>query len=157
MPAQSKASPKRSSDLCAKLKRKLNEREEELKEAREQQKATSEILRIISSSPAISQPVFDAIVMSAARLFGGLDVSLRLVVGEHLEVVATTLPQKHAGRLSRPVNDEAYPTTRSILRKELIVLPDVLTAEWVSEAAKQRASSAGFVGLFVHRYSRTMP
>ena len=79
MPSKSRALPKRSSDPCAELKCKLKEREEELKEAREQQKATSEILRIISSSPTISQPVFEAIVMSAARLFGGLNVSLRLV------------------------------------------------------------------------------
>lgn len=71
MPAKSRASPKRSRDPCAELKRRLKEREEELKEAREQQKAMSEILRIISSSPTISQPVFDAIVMNAARLFGG--------------------------------------------------------------------------------------
>ena len=146
MPAKPRASPKRSSDPCAQLKRKLKEREAELKEARDQQAVTSELLRIISSFPSSPQPVFDAIVKSAARLFGGLDVSLRLVIGDQLEAMATTLPEKHAGRLSRPVNDEAYPTTRSILRKELIVLPDVLTEDWVSDAAKQRASSAGFRG-----------
>lgn len=41
-------------------------------EGREQQAATSEILRVIANSPTDVRPVFDAIVESAVRLCGGM-------------------------------------------------------------------------------------
>ena len=56
----------------------------ELKQALEQQTATSEILGVIASSPTDLQPVLDAIVASASQVCGGGNVNIRLIEGNVL-------------------------------------------------------------------------
>ena len=70
------------------LFKELQERNRDLTEALEQQTATSEILRVISSSPTDLQPVMDAIAENAARLCEASDSNIRLREGERLRTVA---------------------------------------------------------------------
>src|SRR5262249_55331043 len=60
----------------------------ELNEAREQQKATAEILRVIRTSPADVQPVFETIVRNAVSLCGSLYANVFRFDGELLHFVA---------------------------------------------------------------------
>src|SRR5262245_3017827 len=57
-----------------------------LREALEQQAATDEILRVISSSPTDVQPVFDAILTSALRLCDGYQSAVLLIRNGTIEV-----------------------------------------------------------------------
>jgi GAF domain-containing protein/CheY-like chemotaxis protein len=69
----------------------------ETKEALEQQTATAEILRVISGSVTDTQPVFDAIVQSCRRLFGGKAVALAMPRGDMIESVAFARDEQEVG------------------------------------------------------------
>ncbi len=60
----------------------------ETKEALEQQTAIAEILRVISSSPTDTQPIFVAIVKACQRLFDGRAVAFSVPRDDHIETVA---------------------------------------------------------------------
>src|SRR5262249_15415022 len=66
-------------------------------EALERQTATSEILRVISSSPSDLQPVFDTIVRNAANVCGAFDATLALADGDDFVTPA------HHGPIPRPL------------------------------------------------------
>src|SRR5215813_2340201 len=84
----------------------------ELAEAREQQSATAEILRVISSSPTDLQRVFADIAGSAAHLCDAYDVVIRQVDGEVLRLVG------HHGPLS---TSDTLPLTRGVVTGRVIL------------------------------------
>src|SRR6266566_5050436 len=67
---------------------KLQTSNRELAEAREQQTATADILRVISTSPKDLQPVLDAVAKSAARFCGADDGEIFHLLPEGLKVAA---------------------------------------------------------------------
>jgi hypothetical protein len=94
-----------SADLQAKLDR----RTRELEEALQQQTATSEVLSIIRRSPADAQPVFDAIVQSAAKLCGAIFSVVYLCDGDRLRIAATkNFTREATSHISSPICNVAY-------------------------------------------------
>ena len=106
------------SDLQEHLKRQTRE----LDEAREQQAATSEVLRVIASSPADLKPVFEMILNSAVRLFGAYAVWVTRIAGDQILLAAHTSidhgveaagrelfprPLRSEGTLARVIRDRA--------------------------------------------------
>jgi signal transduction histidine kinase len=78
----------------------------ETRDALRRQTATSEILRVISSSPTDVQPVFDAVAASAARVCEALDAVIFRVDGNALRLVA------HQGAIGAHAPLEGPPLVR---------------------------------------------
>ncbi len=108
----------------------------ELKEALEQQTATSEILGVIASSPTDIQPVLNTVATNAARLCEAADAQIRLVEGERTRLVASfgALPAPEF----RPTS-LGSPTGRAILNRETIHIQDVSTPEAQAEFSESSA------------------
>ena len=117
----------------------------ETKEALEQQKASADILSVISNSVANAQPVFNKILESCKRLFGGDELDVLLVdeqgqmtiaayIGDFHDVVAATFPA--------PV--ERTPAGQAIRDRRVIHWPDLVNGDDVPGVLRKMAAMIGY-------------
>jgi GAF domain-containing protein len=80
----------------------LRQRTEDLSEALEQQTATSEVLKVVSSSPGDLQPVFEAMLENATRICrANYGVMHRYEDGRFRSIAMHNVPQALADKLTR--------------------------------------------------------
>ena len=101
----------------------------ETKESLEQQTATSEILKVISSSPTDVQPVFEAIVQAGLKLFSGAAVGVTLPIGDKVHAVAAgdVAGDQATWRKRFPIPlTREYMHSAAILDGKMVDVPDAL-------------------------------
>jgi GAF domain-containing protein len=114
-----------ATDLESRLAQALRE----LSEAREQQMATSEVLRVISSSPGELEPVFEAMLANAVRICEAKFGALYLCEGKGFRTVALhgAPPALAEARRREPVIRPAPNTAlgRAVAIKQTVQIADV--------------------------------
>ena len=119
--------------LCARglnvAQKKLDLRTRELSEALDQQKATSEVLRVIANSSIDLPSALKAIAESAARLLDVTDAEIMRLEGDGLRLIAKHGPSRQwpVGSI-RPINRN-WVTGRSILDRATVQVRDLQAAE----------------------------
>ena len=108
----------------------LENRNRDLTEALEQQTATSEVLRVISRSPTDVAPVFATIAESALKLCHASSAAVVTFDGEliHVAALASTTAagaEEIRALFPRPPSRDNG-TTRAILTRAIVAIPDVL-------------------------------
>ena len=108
------------------------QRTRELSESLEQQTATSEVLKVISSSPSELNPVFEAILENATRICGAKFGNLFLYADNSFRIAAQkNAPPAYAERWrQRPVivvgDNPHNPLDRLAASKSVIDIPDLM-------------------------------
>jgi GAF domain-containing protein/anti-sigma regulatory factor (Ser/Thr protein kinase) len=137
-----RASPKKAD---AKLVRENKELRRERDESLEREAATSDILRMIASSPADLQSVLDAIAERAARLCDAEDAAIFRLDDNFLRLVAHFGPIPMAGTVgeSGRVLDRGTPAGKAIIDRQTIHVHDLRAADAEFPEAKARGIAMG--------------
>jgi len=122
----------------------------ELSEAQEQQTATAEVLKIISTSPTELQPVLEIVVRSAARFCSADDVTIFELDGQYLRIAAHwgVIPQEIGVRFPCVRGQVAG---RAVLERKPVHVID-LQAE-----AKEFPEGSAFARRLGHRTTAGVP
>jgi len=124
----------------------LTQAHAQVTESLEQQTATSEVLKVIASTPTDLTPVFDAILRSAVTLFNAYGGSIRRFDGELVYLAAVTSPNPEADdRLRRMYPhrpDREHRADRPILDGMVVHIAD--TDEEPSESTRRLARDFGY-------------
>ena len=117
----------RLQESYAGLERKVEDRTRDLREALEQQTATAEVLQVISSSVADTQPVFDKILASCQKLFESTEQGILLIGDDgqlHLGAHHGFARQGLEAMFPVPLGDG--PIGNSIRARQVLHYPDIL-------------------------------
>src|SRR5262249_29773559 len=113
----------------AETRSKLDQQNRLLSEALDQQKATSEVLRVISNSPIDLQSALGAIAESAARLLDVAGAEINRLEGDGLRLIA-----KHGAFSQRPMGwvrprSGGLVVGRAVIDRTTVHVPDLQAAE----------------------------
>src|SRR5262249_48472783 len=154
------ASEKKLKAYACELEQKLEARTRELAEARghlsealEQQTATSEVLRIISSSPGELEPVFEAMLANATQLCEAKFGILYLYEGDGFRTVAThNVPQAFAEERRRGLIHPGRGTSlEAVIRtKQTVQVADLAAVQAYAERYPPTVTSVEFGGVRTH-------
>ncbi|HSW32149.1 MAG TPA: GAF domain-containing protein, partial [Steroidobacteraceae bacterium] len=120
----------------------------ETREALEQQQAAAEILSVISSSVADTQPVFEKILDSGHRLFRSDEMDVLLVDEQgQLQIAAYVGDAHDAVAATFPAPVERTPAGRAIAARRVVHWPDLVSGEDVPGVLRKMAKLAGYTSM----------
>jgi GAF domain-containing protein len=131
------------------LFKELEARNRDLTEALDRQTATAEILRVISQSQTEVQPVFDAIVDNAMRLFRAWSASVLRLDGQSISLIAVRggLPgsEEYMRQRQSPRSiHSATPAGRCIATRTVVPIPDVESDPTLDQSIRDMARTRGW-------------
>src|SRR5262245_40118897 len=150
-------SPKDDGARVRDLEKRLAEALKREAEALERETAASEILRIISSSPADAQPVLDAVAESAARLCAAYDAVIWRVEGDGLRVVAHHGPVGHVEGDAGVVGQRVIPVLRGTVTGRTVLDRQTVQVTDLQAEVDEFPEGSAFARQFGHRSIVSVP